>query len=97
LIIVPRYHVFGSEELSAMAPGIASRIGPPSLALSPLECEKRGLRAGGMARLIVDGAEPMELTVVVTRIPDGIASVPMGVPGMPVLPVAGRAAVTGAG
>ncbi len=27
LILVPRYHVFGSEELSAMAPGIASRTG----------------------------------------------------------------------
>jgi len=97
LILVPRYHVFGSEELSSLAPGIASRTGAASLALSQSECEKRGLHAGGTARVTVDGAEPLELAVVVTHMPEGIASVALGMPGMPVLPVPGRAIVTGAG
>ena len=97
LAIVPRYHVFGSEELSSRAPGIVSRTGAASLALSAAECARRGLRDGGTARIVVDGAEPLELTVVVRQMPEGIASVQVGRPDVPVIPVPGRAIVTGAG
>ena len=94
LQIVPRYHVFGSEELSAIAPGIASRTAPASLALSRAECEKRGLRHGGRARLAVDGGEPVDLLVVVKEMPAGVASVALGAPGIPVLPLPGWAELT---
>jgi NADH-quinone oxidoreductase subunit G len=97
LTIVPRYHVFGSEELSSRAPGIMSRTGAASLALSAAECAKHGLHDGGTARLVVDGAEPLVLAVVVRQMPEGVASVQVGRPDMPVLPVPGRATVTGAG
>jgi NADH-quinone oxidoreductase subunit G len=97
LILVPRYQIFGSEELSALAPGIASRMGAASLALSRSECEKRGLHEGDKARVTVDAAEPLELAIVVRQMPDGVASIQVGMPGMPVLPVPGRAVITGAG
>jgi NADH-quinone oxidoreductase subunit G len=94
LLVVHRYHVFGSEELSSLAPGIASRAAPASVSLSRAECEKRGLRDGGMVRLSVEGSEPADLAVLVREMPDGIASVAAGVPGMPVLPLPGWATIT---
>jgi NADH-quinone oxidoreductase subunit G len=97
LVLVPRYHVFGSEELSALAPGIASRTSAATLALSRVECEKRGLHEGDTVRVTLDGAEPLELAVIVRQMPEGIGSVQVGRPGTPVLPVPGRATVTGAG
>jgi NADH-quinone oxidoreductase subunit G len=97
LLLVPRWHVFGSEELSALAPGIASRTAPASVALSRAECEKRGLKEGDTARLSVDGAETAELAVLIREMPEGIASIQPGVTGVPVVPLPGWATVTGAG
>ena len=96
LLLVPRYSVFGSEELSSLAPGIASRTAPASVALSRAECEKRGLREGDRARVMVDGAEHVELAVLIREMPEGTASVQLGVPGMPVFPLPGWASVTAA-
>jgi NADH-quinone oxidoreductase subunit G len=96
LLLVARYHVFGSEELSSLAPGIASRTAAASVSMSRAECEKRGLRDGAMVRISLDGADPAELPVLVRDMPDGIASVPAGAPGMPVLPLAGWATITAA-
>jgi len=92
--LVPRHEVFGSEELSALAPGIASRIAPASVALSAAECRRRGLEEGGMARVSVDGGEPVDLRVVVREMPDGVASVAPGTPGLPVMAVPGPATIT---
>jgi NADH-quinone oxidoreductase subunit G len=84
LQIVARHHVFGSDELSALAPGVASRVPPASLALSRAECERLGLKEGGRARVVLDGVGPVELLVVVKDMPPGIASVAPGTPGTPV-------------
>jgi NADH-quinone oxidoreductase subunit G len=97
LLLVPRYHVFGSEELSAMAPGIASRTAPAFVALSRAECEKRGLLEGDRARVTLDGAGSAEVAVLIREMPDGTASIQLGLPGMPVLPLPGWATVTGVG
>jgi NADH-quinone oxidoreductase subunit G len=95
LLLVHRHNVFGSEELSALAPGIASRIAPASVALSAAECQRRGLREGDRVRIAVDGADAAEVTVLIRRMPDGTASVPRGIAGVPVLPLPAWAAVTG--
>ncbi len=94
LQLVPRHAVFGSEELSAMAPGVASRIAPATVYLSQAECERRGLRDGGRVRLTVDGGEPVDLLVAVKEMPAGVASVLAGVSGMPVLALPGWAAAS---
>ncbi|MGO9308280.1 MAG: NADH-quinone oxidoreductase subunit NuoG [Spirochaetia bacterium] len=95
LLLVPRHHVFGSEELSSLSPGIALRTAPAAVAMSRTECEKRGLQQGDRARLTVDGVD-VEMAVAVSDMPDGVASVPPGVPGMPVLSLPGRATVSAA-
>ena len=94
LLLVPRYHVFGSEELSSLAPGIASRTAPASVALSRAEGEKRGLKDGDMVHVSVDGADAAELVVLIREMTDGTASVQLGAPGTPVLPLPGWATVT---
>jgi NADH-quinone oxidoreductase subunit G len=96
LLLLPRWQVFGSEELSSLAPGIASRIAPASVALSRTEGEKRGLKEGDMARLSVDGAETAELAVLIREMPDGVATVQPGVTGVPIIPLPGWATVTAA-
>ncbi len=96
LLLVPRYHVFGSEELSSLAPGIALRTAPASVALSPTECERRGLKEGDRVRVTVEGADAIELSVLIHEMPEGTASVPLGVPGMPVSALPGRANVAAA-
>jgi NADH-quinone oxidoreductase subunit G len=93
LQLVPRWHVFGSEELSSVAPGVASRTAPASVAISQADCEKQGLRDGGRVQLLLDGGEPVELLVVVKEMPAGVASVAAGVPGMPALALPGWAAL----
>jgi NADH-quinone oxidoreductase subunit G len=94
LLLVPRYHVFGSEELSSLAPGIASRTAPASVALSRAEGEKRGLKEGDTVHVTVDGAEPAELVVLIREMPGGTASVQLGAPGTPALPLPAWAPVT---
>ncbi|HET6449999.1 MAG TPA: NADH-quinone oxidoreductase subunit NuoG [Spirochaetia bacterium] len=83
--LVTRHAVFGSEELSSLAPGVASRIAPATIALSEAECRRRGLKEGGRARVSVAGSEPVELLVEIRRMPDGVASVAAGAPGLPAL------------
>ena len=94
LQLVPRWNVFGSEELSSLAPGVASRVAPASLALSRAECEKHGLREGGRARIALDGGEPVDLLVVVKDLPAGVASVTAGLAGAPALGLPAYAAVS---
>jgi NADH-quinone oxidoreductase subunit G len=95
LLLVSRHLVFGSEELSSMAPGVASRIPPASLALSRAECDRRGLKEGGRARVSVDGGEPVDVLVVVKEMPAGVASLTPGAPGTPAVALPAWAAVSG--
>ncbi len=71
-LLVPLYHIFGSEELSRYAPGIAQLSPQPYIALSPEDAA----RFGGEA-------EVLGQRFTVTRsvaLPRGVAGVPAGVP-----------------
>ena len=83
LLVVPLYHVFGSEELSALAPGIARLSPAPYLALHPAEAEKHGLQGSGTAAIVLDGREislPLRLD---PSLPAGVAGLPAGLPALP--------------
>jgi len=78
--LVPRAAIYGSEELSRLAPAVASLILPPEVRLHPEEANARSLAAGDMVRLQVDGREyalPIRLDDGVAR---GVAVVPAGYP-----------------
>ncbi len=92
LLLVHRHGVFGSEELSALAPGIASRSARPSIALSRPDFDRRGLREGQEVRVTL-GGESAVLAVTVAALTEGVASVI----GVPSLDLPGRARVEGGG
>jgi NADH-quinone oxidoreductase subunit G len=84
--VIALYHIFGSEELSALAPAIAQRIPDPYLALGqgdPLAVE------GAVVRLQIH-SQRLQLPVrIVAGLPQRTAGLPVGLPDLP----AGWAAV----
>ncbi len=87
LLIVPLFHIFGSEELSALAPGISERSPRPYLAINPGD-------AGAMD--LVDSKEvELHLNGKVLRLearhrkdmPEGTAGYPIGLRGADFIPL----------
>ena len=98
LLLVPRYHVFGSEELSMLAPGVAERSPSPSIALSPGQAEALGLKEGQRARVTTETGAVMDLPVIIRPLPAGVAAAPYGSSGLTgiALPALVRIARSGA-
>ncbi len=74
--LVPIHHVFGSEELSMHAPGIAARAPAPYLALSPEDAASMGIEAEDMVSVTL-GETVLDLPV---RIMPGLAAQTAGLP-----------------
>jgi NADH-quinone oxidoreductase subunit G len=55
-LVMPLYHIFGSEELSALSPGVAERSPQPYLALNPDDVAARRMNEGEEVELVLDGA-----------------------------------------
>ncbi len=83
-LLVPLYHVFGSEELSCQAPAIAQLAPKPYIALSPADAERLQVQDGVQIEIKLAGS-PQRLPVLVqAELPNGIAGIPAGL-----LPVEG--------
>ncbi len=96
--IVPLFHIFGSERLSAMSPSIGELVPAPYIALNPMDAETKKLPEGAEARLEFAAASfrlPVKLD---PSLPRGVAGFPIGLPGLHgvVLPAWGRIALPGA-
>ncbi len=81
-LFVPLHHVFGSEELSALAPGIAELSPQPYVALGPEDAAELGLGAGDAAQVQVGGAcheLPVQIKPELQR---GVAGLPAGLAGL---------------
>ncbi|HEX6996100.1 MAG TPA: NADH-quinone oxidoreductase subunit NuoG [Gammaproteobacteria bacterium] len=88
--VVPLYHVFGSDELSAASPPIAERVPEPYVAVSADDAHARGLDAGRIVEVALgDALVTLPIRVSPTLAP-GVIGVPRGLPGLPVM--AGRVA-----
>jgi NADH-quinone oxidoreductase subunit G len=70
-LVIPMPHVFGSEELSRLAPGIAQLSPEPYIALNRSAASEFGDRAEFMGQ-----AFPVK---VMPELPDGVAGVPSGI------------------
>jgi len=80
-LLVPIYHIFGSEELSALAPGIAELSPRPYAALNPDDA--LALKAAEDQKVVVRAGEavyrlPAKL---VPTLPRGTVGLPAGLPG----------------
>ncbi len=100
LRLVAHHHVFGSDELSILSPGISSRVPAPYIAMCAADAQALGLTEGQRAYVAVQdgrhGPASATLTVILSDLPPGTASVPWGVPGMPLRELPAVARVTGA-
>ncbi|HKW75517.1 MAG TPA: NADH-quinone oxidoreductase subunit NuoG [Terriglobales bacterium] len=86
-LLVPLYHVFGSEELSSHAPGVKQLSPDPYLALHPDDAKAVGFRAGTSVRLTIARKSyslPLSLR---PDLPRGVAGVPWGVAPLQGLPL----------
>jgi NADH-quinone oxidoreductase subunit G len=91
-LLIPAHHIFGSEELSALAPGVAQLAPKPYLAMHPEDAAGLRVVEGETIMLAVGQATyrlPLKPSVSLAR---GTAALPIGLPGVsvPDLPAWGR-------
>ncbi len=84
-LLTAMYHLFGSEELSVLTPGLQDRSPDPYVALSSTDMSRLGLKEGEAAIVIVDGRAYRLLTRLSPGLVPRVAGVSFGVPGSPVL------------
>lgn len=91
-LIVPLYHIFGSEELSAMSPEILRLSPEPYLALGPDDAHRIEVVEGKEIDLRISGIIYRLPVRIKGSIPNGIAAVPAGISGLEgiVFPIWGR-------
>jgi NADH-quinone oxidoreductase subunit G len=79
-LVVPLHHIFGSEELSALAEGIRELAPKPYLALNPDDARALALDATSLVDVRIDGRTlrlPVRLQEALRR---GMAGLPAGLP-----------------
>jgi NADH-quinone oxidoreductase subunit G len=86
-LCVPLPHIFGSDELSAMAPAVAARMPRASVALGRADLERAGLHDGDEVTLTVAGISCRLVARERASMPPGVAGVSVGMPSVPWLPL----------
>jgi NADH-quinone oxidoreductase subunit G len=91
-LVTPLYHIFGSEELSVLSPGVAERASRPYLALNPDDARARRVNEGEEVELVLDGAVYRLRVEFHTALPRGVTGLPAGLRELPwaTLPAWGR-------
>jgi NADH-quinone oxidoreductase subunit G len=93
-LIVPLHHIFGSEELSVIAPGVRELAPAPYVALNPDDAGELGVGAGDLAELRFESTFyrlPVQCRADLRR---GLAGLPVGLPGLHGINLPGLASIT---
>ncbi len=78
-MIVPRQHIFGSDELSRISPPVAERVPPFYISLNPQDAAKLGIKTGD--RVIVSNADDADdQQIVEAQEDDGLLAGSAGIP-----------------
>jgi NADH-quinone oxidoreductase subunit G len=86
-LLIPVFHIFGSEELSRHAPAIAQLVPRQYLALNPTETAAIGVTEGEQIKVVINDSE-FELKVTLRAdLPRGLAGVAAGMPPFDGLPL----------
>jgi NADH-quinone oxidoreductase subunit G len=80
-LVVPLYHIFGSEELSVLSPSMADRAPRPYLALSEADAAALNVAENDTVELQLRGAICRLPVNVVRGLPAGVVGRPVGVDG----------------
>ena len=81
--VTPLFHIFGSEELSALSPPIAERIPAPYIAVNPEDGARLGLLPGDKAEVLGEGGVLLIPVSFMDGLPPGTAGIPVGLPELP--------------
>ncbi len=81
-LMLSLHHIFGSEELSILAPAVAQRAARPTLVLHPEDAAELAIAPGEQAEISLAGT-PYRLSVGLdSSVPRGTAGCPAGLPGL---------------
>jgi NADH-quinone oxidoreductase subunit G len=91
-ILIPVHHIFGSEELSAGAPGVAARSPQPYVALNAEDAAELGTAADEEVEVRWNTRSHRLPVRLLPSLPRRVAGMPFGLPGWPLLdlPACGR-------
>jgi len=81
-LVVPMHHIFGSEELSVLTPGIAERAPQPYLAMNRQDAESLQAADGDELELALGGTVYRLRLLSMAGLPRGLAGIPAGLPGL---------------
>lgn len=76
--VIPLYHIFGSDELSAQSPAVKERVPAPYIALNDNDALKAGIEEGNILEVLVKEVShklPVKLN---TGLPEGTIGLPKG-------------------
>ena len=92
-LVIPVEHIFGSEELSVLTPGVAGLAPQPYLGLNPDDAKALGVGEGAEVELALPEAAYRLPARLRPSLPRGMAELPVGLPGMPGSNLPARGAV----
>lgn len=81
-LLVPLDHIFGSEELSLSASGVAELVPKPYVALNANDANRLRVEAGEQITVKLDGTTYSLPAKIKVELPPGIAGLPVGLPGL---------------
>lgn len=93
-LLVPRQHIFGSDELSLHSAAILQRVPRPFIALNSSDAEGLGVAAGDEIELSVAGGSLRLAARLSDALLPGVAAVPVGLPGVGFLDLSASAEIT---
>lgn len=78
-LIVPVYHIFGSEELSIHSPGVKQLSPGAYLAMNDKDAERAGLRPEDPVEFTIAGSTHRAALRIRSDLPQGLAGIPAGI------------------
>jgi NADH-quinone oxidoreductase subunit G len=77
-MVLPLYHIFGSDELSALSPAVAERVPQPYIALNDSDAAKAGIEEGAIVEVLLSGNKKWLPVKLKMGLPQGTAGLPKG-------------------
>ena len=96
-LVLPAWHIHGSEELSVLSSGVAERSPKPYLALRREDGVAAGLDDGQSVRLQIGGGTYALPVALRPDLPPGVALVPSGLPELPFMALPAWGTITAEG
>jgi NADH-quinone oxidoreductase subunit G len=84
-LVVPLYHIYGSEELSRKAPAVAELVPKPYLALNPQDAAALKVGENELVELTLNGSAHRLPVKLLAHLARGVAVIPAGVADLPAM------------